>query len=98
MSKIQELRISQVLLVQHAKREAIDITNYTRSIRSADISKRKHLYDVYDNSSKDPVLCESIRKQVRHITNGGLKLTVNSEEVEEMTNLILPPSFRKLLQ
>lgn len=98
MSKKQELRISQVLVVQPPKREAIDIANYTRGIRSADRGKRRQLYDVYENISKDPVLGESIRKRVRHITNGGLKFTVNSEEVEEMTDLIQTPSFRKLLK
>lgn len=98
MSKKQELRISQVMVIQPPKRDSIDIANYTRGIRSADRGKRRQLYDVYENISKDPVLGESIRKRTRHITNGGLKFTVNSEEVEEMTDLIQTPAMRKLLK
>lgn len=96
--KTQELRISQVLVVQPPKREAIDIANYIRGVRSADRGKRRQLYDVYENISKDPVLGESMRKRIRHITNGGLKYTVEGEAVEEMDNLIQTPAFRKLLK
>ncbi len=94
----KQIKISNVMVVQPPKREAIDIHNYTRSIKSADRGKRRQLYDVYENIIKDPVLAESIRKRVRHITNGGLKFSVEGETNTEMDDLIQQPEFRKLIR
>lgn len=96
MSK--QIKISNVMIVQPPKREMIDIQNYTRSIRTADLGRRRSLYNVYENIIKDPVLGESIRKRVRKITNGGLKFARDNEDVPEMTDFIETPAMRKLLR
>lgn len=91
-------KVSQVVVVQPPKRESIDISKYTSGVKSADKGKRNTLYDVYENIIKDPVVGETIRKRIRHITNGGLTFRAENEEIDEMTDLIKTPEFRKLLR
>ena len=93
-----EMKISQVLIVQPPKRDGMDISSYTSSVKSADKGKRAKLYDVLANIMKDPVIGESIRKRVRKITNGGLQFQSKNKEVDVMTDLILSPKFRIMLR
>mgnify|MGYP001589462403 FL=1 len=93
-----EMKISQVLVVQPPKRDNMDISSYTSSVKSADKGKRAKLYDVLSNIMKDPVIGESIRKRVRKITNGGLQFQSDNQEVDIMTDLILSPKFRIMLR
>ncbi|MEN5306938.1 DUF935 family protein [Chryseobacterium cucumeris] len=97
-SKDGNFKVSQVVVVQPPKRDSIDISNYIKGLKSADKGKRNSLYDVYETIIKDPVVGEAIRKRVRHITNGGLTFKADNEEIDEMTDLIKTPEFRKLLR
>jgi hypothetical protein len=95
--KGSDFKVSQVVIVQPPKRETLDISKYTGAVKSSDKGKRNSLYDIYDNILKDPVIGESVRKRVRKITNGGLFFSDENKEVDEMTDLIKTPVFRKLL-
>ena len=92
------VNISQVLIVQPPKRDNMDISTLMSGIKSADKGKRAKLYDVFENIIKDPVVGDSIRKRVRHITNGTLQFLKENEEVDVMTDLIKSPAFRKMLK
>jgi len=91
-------KISQVVVVQPPKRDTVDVSHYIKGLKSADKGKRNSLYDVYEAIIKDPVVGEAIRKRVRQITNGGLTFKAENEEIDEMTDLIKTPEFRKLLR
>lgn len=95
--KGSDFKVSQVVIVQPPKRETLDISKYTGAVKSSDKGKRNSLYDIFDNILKDPVIGESVRKRVRKITNGGLFFSAENKEVDEMTDLIKTPVFRKLL-
>lgn len=90
-------KVSQVVVVQPPKRDTVDISKYISGLKSADKGKRNNLYDVYEQIIHDPVIGESIRKRVRKVTNGGLIFSDDNKEVDEMTDLIKTPEFRKLL-
>ena len=94
----KNINVSQVLVVQPPKREPLEVGKFTTAVKSADRGKRAQLYEQYDQIIKDPVVGESIRKRIRAVTNGGLKFLANNEEVDEMTDFIKTPQFRKLLR
>lgn len=94
----KNINVSQVLVVQPPKREPLEVGKFNTAVKSADRGKRAQLYEQYDQIIKDPVVGESIRKRIRAVTNGGLKFLTNNEEVDEMTDFIKTPQFRKLLR
>lgn len=94
----QGVKISQVMVVQPPKRDAMDISTHISGVKSADRGKRAKLYDVYENIIKDPVIGEAIRKRIRNVTLGGLQFAKDNQEVDEMTDLIKSPAFRIMLR
>lgn len=94
----QNISVSQVLVVQPPKRDTLDIGKRNSAVRSADRGKRAKLYEIYADIMSDPVIAESIRKRVRHVTNGNLQFLVDNKEVDEMTDFIQTPQFRILLR
>ncbi len=91
------LNLSQVLVVQPPKRESLDSLKLTNAIKASDRGKRSSLFNIFDIIIKDPVIGESIRKRVRHITNGGLTFQKDTKEVPEMVDFIKTPQFRELI-
>lgn len=94
----QGAKISQVMIVQPPKRDAMDISGVVSGIKSADKGKRAKLYDVFENIIKDPVIGEAVRKRIRQVTNGGLQFANDNKEVDEMTDFIKSPAFRIMLR
>ena len=96
--KSKNINISQVLVVQPPRREAQDIKKLISAAKSADRGKRSILFDIYDNIIADPVIGESIRKRIRHVTNGGLVFQRGNKTVNQMADLIQNPAFRRMLE
>lgn len=91
------LNLSQVLVVQSPKRESLDSQKLTTAIKASDRGKRASLFNIFDIIIKDPVIGESVRKRIRHVTNGGLTFQKDTKEVPEMVDFIKTPQFRELL-
>lgn len=97
-NKKQNISISKVVVVNPPRRESLDSQKLSTAIRASDRGRKASLIDIFNIIIKDPVVGESIRKRIRHITNGGLTFQADKKEVPEMVDFMKSPKFRILLR
>ncbi len=97
-NKGQEIKISQVLVVQPPKRDLTDVVKLRNAIKSADKGKRNALVLLLLDLLLDPVLNDAVERRIRKITNNDIVFLSDGDEIDEMYDFIDSPTFEKLLR